>query len=71
MINWNSLTITSALASIIGIGLNAYQPIASQSFVEKLFPASELVLMTGFMIGANIFGLVGNIMTSIPCNNNL
>ena len=69
MIEWNSLWLTCFLTSIIGIGLNAYLPVASQSLVEKIYPASELVIMTGFMIGANILGLVGNIMTSIPSTN--
>lgn len=66
MIEWNSLFLTVLLISVIGVGLNAYFPVAAQSMCEKLYPASELVIMTGFMLSANLLGLLGNIMASIP-----
>lgn len=54
LVECNKLWLTSLLTAIVGIGLNAYFPIASQSMVEKLFPANELVVMTAFMLSANV-----------------
>ena len=66
LINMGSLFITSLLSALSGLGLNAYFPIACQAYTEKCYPAAELVLMVLIMIFANLFGLVGNILTAIP-----
>jgi hypothetical protein len=44
-----------SLTGLVGIGFNAYFPIAFQSFVETNYPAFELSLTTSLMFASNIF----------------
>ena len=40
--------------AMVGFGVNAYIPVAMQSYVESMYPCQELVLSTSIMIIANV-----------------
>lgn len=42
------------LSGLVGIGFNAYFPIAFQSYVESNYPCFELVLTTCLMVISNV-----------------
>ncbi|CAD8045748.1 unnamed protein product [Paramecium sonneborni] len=50
----------------MGVGLNSFYPIAIQSYIEKLYPAQELVLVTGLLCLANMVGFVLNYLIVLP-----
>ncbi|CAK78897.1 unnamed protein product (macronuclear) [Paramecium tetraurelia] len=50
----------------MGVGLNSFYPIAIQAYVEKLYPATELVLVTGLLCLANMVGFVLNYLIVLP-----
>lgn len=43
------------LTVLIGVGFNAYFPIAFQSFAESNYPAFDLSVTTSLMVMANLF----------------
>lgn len=51
--------------ALIGLGFNAFVPFASQGFMESVYPISEIVGFTLYFLMANLWGLLGNLMSLV------
>jgi hypothetical protein len=53
-IDKTSFEVNIILSTLIGIGFNAYIPIAMQSFIESNYPSSELALSTSILVCSSV-----------------
>ena len=56
------------LLLIIGVGLLGFQPFACQTLVEMTFPVQESISVNMMMIMGQLFGLIGNYISTAGCN---
>lgn len=63
--NSPSKPIIYILSSFVGIGFNAFIPVAAQSMIETFYPCDELVTWTTFNIYANCWGYIGDVVSQI------
>lgn len=57
------------LNAVLGVGLLGFQPFACQSLVEMTFPVQESISVNMMMVMGQLFGLIGNLISTAKCIN--